>query len=65
VSRAGARTRLRALAVPAALAVLLLGAPAAHAHSEQEELAEEAYAKKHPAKAAVTPVGSDSLRLAA
>ncbi|MEV4423551.1 neutral/alkaline non-lysosomal ceramidase N-terminal domain-containing protein, partial [Patulibacter sp. NPDC049589] len=63
--RPGARRRLAGLVVSAVVLASLCGAPAALAHSEQEELAEEAYAAKHPAKAAVTPIGSDALRLAA
>ncbi|WP_026913006.1 neutral/alkaline non-lysosomal ceramidase N-terminal domain-containing protein [Patulibacter minatonensis] len=59
------RPALRLALLPAALVAALACAPVAAAHSEAEEAAEEVYAAKHPAKAAVTPAGSDAIRLRA
>ncbi|MDO9410733.1 neutral/alkaline non-lysosomal ceramidase N-terminal domain-containing protein, partial [Patulibacter sp.] len=53
------------LAGPLVALLLLAGAPAASAHSEAEELAEEAQAAKHPARPALAPAGADALRLRA
>jgi hypothetical protein len=47
------------------MAAVLVGAPAASAHTEAEELAEEAQAVKHPARPALAPAGADALRLRA